>query len=237
MFDSTDHFKSTQILSSVTTTKSSKNNSNQQQSADQRFIDSGPPEFDLIATEQQLNLTSELEQMDEDEEYVEHDLDGTDDDSEDSDDEEEDDTESSEAEEGEEDESSDEDHSNEDEQNSAATRRRKRSKKGGGKSSLAGGGADLAVRDNKPKSFQYLDLSKKCEAANAFDSMDFSAANCKQIHEQNFLTIMQKDELTAQMQEGKIEKKNFNFFLLLIDWLDFYFICLVLVACKDNVNY
>jgi hypothetical protein len=146
-----------------------------------------------------LSLSHELQQMDEDEEYVEHDLDGdTDDSEEDDDDESSGDTSSSDE--------------NEDDDMSDCGRQRKKSK-------ATRRGTNLNSLNDKPNEksggigsgSHYLDLTKRIDEHNmhmygSFDNNDdeeMRLAALKQLHEKNFITLTQKDETTQQMQEGK----------------------------------
>jgi hypothetical protein len=136
-----------------------------------------------------LSLSRELQQMDDDEEYVEHDLDGDSDDSEDDDEVDESGSSSSEIDD-------DDDGASEDGQ------QRKKSKADRSKNLLK----------DKPneKGSLYLDLTKRMDEHQlnnngSFENNDeeMRLAALKQLHEQNFITITQKDEITLQMQEGK----------------------------------
>jgi hypothetical protein len=158
----------------------------------------------------ELSLSHELQRMDEDEEYVEHDLDGDTDDSEDDDDDDEDDEDSGSS--GDDDDEDEDMSGDEDRKRTGKSKSRKR--RGGNENKH-----HLLLKDRQHEksgggsgSF-YLDISKHrvthdqiggCESP-FFDhgeSAEMRAAALKQLQEQNFVTVMQKDELTLQVQEG-----------------------------------
>jgi hypothetical protein len=150
-----------------------------------------------------INL-SQLQHMDDDEDYVEHDLDDSDN-SDDEDDEDDDDSDGFDVEDDEEDDEGDDDDEDEEEDSESEDPNgfaQKLSKTGKTKSK----GKSKSSKRGKMKSKKGMGRKKgACLGGEGANKQAGGFDNARSvINEQNFVTIAQKDELTSQIQNGNL---------------------------------